>query len=121
VAAILVGVLKCRTQFWKRTTQESFQQSFVEIGSVVSKYVRRFGPSTKMAPTAELSLTWNLWEIHIKIFSSETTGPIAIKLLWNDPKLCPVIPTSNQDGHQAKNGSSLQTISTKKFGQGFPL
>jgi hypothetical protein len=42
------------------------------------KYVRRFGPSTKMAPTAELSLTWNLWEIHIKIFSSETTGPIAI-------------------------------------------
>jgi hypothetical protein len=26
VAAILVGVLKCRTQFWKRTTQESFRQ-----------------------------------------------------------------------------------------------
>ena len=22
------------------------------------KYVRRFGPSTKMAPTAKLSLTW---------------------------------------------------------------
>jgi hypothetical protein len=36
VVAILVGVLKCRTQFWKRTTQESFQQSLVEIGSVVS-------------------------------------------------------------------------------------
>jgi hypothetical protein len=34
VVAILVGVLKCRTQFWKRTTQESFQQSLVEIGSV---------------------------------------------------------------------------------------
>jgi hypothetical protein len=33
VVAILVGVLKCRTQFWKRTTQESFQQSLVEIGS----------------------------------------------------------------------------------------
>jgi hypothetical protein len=38
-------------------------------------------------------------EIHIKIFSSETTGPIATKLWWNDPwvaplpKLCPVIPT----------------------------
>jgi hypothetical protein len=28
VAAILVGVLKCRTLFWKRTTQESFQQIF---------------------------------------------------------------------------------------------
>jgi hypothetical protein len=62
-------------------TQGSFQQSLVEIGSVVSekiffkfhapfflflawhwmvlfqKYVRRFGPLTKMAPTAELSLT----------------------------------------------------------------
>jgi hypothetical protein len=37
VAAILVGVLKCRTQFWKRTSQESFQQSLVEIGSVVSE------------------------------------------------------------------------------------
>jgi hypothetical protein len=37
VVAILVGVLKCRTQFWKRTTHESFQQSLVEIGSVVSE------------------------------------------------------------------------------------
>ena len=36
VVAILVGGLKCRTQFWKGTTQESFQQSLVEIGSVVS-------------------------------------------------------------------------------------
>ena len=37
VVAILVGVLKCRTQFWNRTTQESFQRSLVEIGSVVSE------------------------------------------------------------------------------------
>jgi hypothetical protein len=37
VVAILVEVLKCRTQFWKRTTQESLQQSLVEIGSVVSE------------------------------------------------------------------------------------
>jgi ABC-type uncharacterized transport system permease subunit len=37
VAAILVGVLKCWTQIWKRTTQESFQQSLVEIGSIVSE------------------------------------------------------------------------------------
>jgi hypothetical protein len=37
VAAILVSVLKCQTQFWKRTTQESFQQSLVEIDSVVSE------------------------------------------------------------------------------------
>jgi hypothetical protein len=37
VAAILVCVLKCQTQFWKRTAQESFQQSLVEIGSVGSE------------------------------------------------------------------------------------
>jgi hypothetical protein len=47
VVAILVGVLKCQTQFWKRTTQESFQQSLVEIGSVVSEekifFIRKKG------------------------------------------------------------------------------
>jgi hypothetical protein len=37
VAAILVGGMKCRTQIWKGTTQGSFQQSLVEIGSVVSE------------------------------------------------------------------------------------
>ena len=37
VVAILVGGLKCRTQFWKGTTQRSFQQSLVEIGAVVSE------------------------------------------------------------------------------------
>ena len=37
VAAILVGGLKCWTHFWKGTTQGSFQQNLVEIGSVVSE------------------------------------------------------------------------------------
>ena len=37
VVAILVGGLKCRTQFWKGITQGSFQHSLVEIGSVVSE------------------------------------------------------------------------------------
>ena len=37
MAAILVGGLKYQTQFWKGTTQGSFQQSLVEIGSVVSE------------------------------------------------------------------------------------
>jgi hypothetical protein len=45
---------------------------------------------------------------HILIFSSETTGSIATKLVeWSLggplPKLCAVILTSNQDGRQAKN------------------
>ena len=39
VAAILVGGLKCRTQFWKGTTQGSSQQSLVDIGSVVSEKI----------------------------------------------------------------------------------
>jgi hypothetical protein len=29
--------MKCRTQFWKGTTQGSFQKSLVEIGSVVTE------------------------------------------------------------------------------------
>jgi hypothetical protein len=37
VATILVGGLKWQSQFWKGTTQGSFQQSLVEIGSVVSE------------------------------------------------------------------------------------
>jgi hypothetical protein len=45
------------------------------------------------------------------IFFSETTGPIATNLWCNGPwmapfhlpKMCPVIPTSNQDVRQAKN------------------
>jgi hypothetical protein len=37
LAAILDTGQRWRTQFWKRTTQESFQQSLVEIGSVVSE------------------------------------------------------------------------------------
>jgi hypothetical protein len=38
--------MKCRTQFWKGTTQGSFQQSLVEIGSVVSeeKILLKFHP-----------------------------------------------------------------------------
>jgi hypothetical protein len=36
LAAILVGSRDHRTQFWKGAIQESFQQSLVEIGSVVS-------------------------------------------------------------------------------------
>jgi hypothetical protein len=39
VVAILVEGLKSRTQFWKGTTQGSFQQSLVEIGSVVSEKI----------------------------------------------------------------------------------
>jgi hypothetical protein len=39
VAAILVGGLKCWTQFWNGTTKGSFQQILIEIGSVVSEKI----------------------------------------------------------------------------------
>jgi hypothetical protein len=54
VAAILFGGLKCRTRFWKGTTQGSFQQSLVEIGSVVSEEKILF----KFHPPFFLFLTW---------------------------------------------------------------
>jgi hypothetical protein len=57
VAAILVGGLKCRTQFWKGTTQGSFQQSLVEIGSVVSEENIFFKFHPPIPATAELNLT----------------------------------------------------------------
>ena len=37
VAAISIGSLKCRIQFWKGATHGSSEQSLVEIGSVVSE------------------------------------------------------------------------------------
>jgi hypothetical protein len=39
LAAILVGSRHHWTQFWKGAIQESFQQSLVEIGSVVSEKI----------------------------------------------------------------------------------
>jgi hypothetical protein len=46
MAAILDTGRRWRTQFWKGTTQGSFQQSLVEIGSVVSeeKIFEKFHP-----------------------------------------------------------------------------
>jgi hypothetical protein len=54
VAAIMVEGLKFQTQFWKGTTQGSFQQSLVEIGSVVSEEKIFF----KFHPLFFLFLAW---------------------------------------------------------------
>jgi hypothetical protein len=77
VAAILVGVLKCRTQFWKRTTQESFQQSLVEIGSVVSeeKIFLKFHPPFFLEWRAGLSDTILKWDY-------PRTIPARFGLIW---------------------------------------
>jgi hypothetical protein len=53
-SSILAGGLKCRTQFWKGTTKGSFQQSLVEIGSVVSEVKIFF----KFHPPFFLFLAW---------------------------------------------------------------
>ena len=53
VAAILVGGMKCRTQFWNGTTQGIFQQSLVEIGSIVSEKI-----FFKFHPPFFLFLAW---------------------------------------------------------------
>ena len=54
VVAILVEGMKCRTQFWKGTTQGSSQQSLVEIGAVVSEEKIFF----KFHPPFFLFLAW---------------------------------------------------------------
>ena len=77
-------------------------------GSLPKKYVRRFGPSTKMAPTAELSLTqepmgnshknlllWNqLLNWNQTLIKQSLDGPL--------PKLCLVVPPSDKDGCTAE-------------------
>jgi hypothetical protein len=61
VAAISVGSLKCRIQFWKGTTQGSSEQSLVEIGSVVSEENILF----KFHPPFFLFLAW--WPSWLKV------------------------------------------------------
>ena len=61
VVAILVGGLKCRTQFWKGTTQGSFQQSLFEIGSVISEKI-----FFKFHPPFFLFLAW--WPSWLEIW-----------------------------------------------------
>ena len=72
------------------------------------KYVWRFGPSTKMAPTAELSLAQDpmgnshknilVWNQQLNwnqtLIKQSLDGPL--------PKLCLVVPPSDQDGCTAE-------------------
>jgi hypothetical protein len=55
VVAILVGGLKCQTQFWKGTTQGSLQQSLVEISFVVSEDFFFLSPFPKLCPAVTFS------------------------------------------------------------------
>jgi hypothetical protein len=96
VVAILVGVLKCWTHFWKRTIQESFQQNLVEIGSVVSeeKIFFKFHHPFSILSLHKNLLFRNHWaNCNQTLVEWSLVGPL--------PTMCPVIPTSNQDVHQA--------------------
>jgi hypothetical protein len=75
VAAILIEGPNRRTHFWKRTIQWLFHQNFVPHKNLLLRNHR--------ANCNQSFVEWSL------------DGPL--------PKLCPVIPTSNQDGRQAKN------------------
>jgi hypothetical protein len=97
MAAILDTGRCWRTQFWKGTTQGSFQQSLVEIGSIVSEekiFLISF-PFFLIWWTLNFCLFWPITQIRKKgneikkIFSSETTKPISTKLCWNDPWVVP--------------------------------
>jgi hypothetical protein len=81
-AAILVGGLKCRTHFWKGTTQGSFQQSLVEIGSIVSEEKIFF----KFHPPFFLFLAWwpSWLEVGI-IWKGATQGPFHQSLVAIGP------------------------------------
>ena len=71
MAATLVGGLKCRTQIWKGTTQGSFQQSLVEIGSVVSEE-KIF---LKFHPPFFLFLAWRPSWLEVGITGHDLQGP----------------------------------------------
>jgi hypothetical protein len=101
VAAILVGGMKCRTQIWRGTTQGSFQKSLVEIGSTVSEeiFFQISSPNLTLDPMGNSHknlLLRNHWaNCNKTLVEWSLDGPL--------PNMCQVIPTSNQDGRQAKN------------------
>jgi hypothetical protein len=119
MAAILDTGRRWRTQFGKGTTKGSFQQSLVEIGSVVSEekiffnfislfsifslaailvgsldhrtqfWKGRFGLSIKMAPTTELNLKLDPMGNSHKNLLLRNHWANCTKLLWNDSWMAP--------------------------------
>jgi hypothetical protein len=110
VMAAILDTRPCwRTPFWKGTTQGSFQQSLVEIGSVV--ILRDF------LWALNFCLFWPIMQIrkkggwHLKkIFSSETTEPISTKLCWNDPWVVPF----QKCVHQSRPVSKMAAITKNR-------
>ena len=99
LAHLTFSICSKRTKFWWNSHWMVLFQ----------KCVRRLDPSTKMAPTAEFSLTYDpMGNSHtILLLRNHWANCKQTLVEWSLdgplPKLCPVIPTSNQDGRQAKN------------------
>ena len=107
------------SKWWKRIRIRSFEarskwrygcsKKEGKIHTEVQRIISFFSSPGLKAITFRPSSVVRPSTFHILIFSSETTGPIATKTLveWSLdgplPKLCPVIPTFNQDSRQAKN------------------
>jgi hypothetical protein len=138
VVAILVGERDCQTQIWKRTIQWLFRQSLVLIELLVpdemvfmflseticsirtkcwwnshwmvlfQKYIRWFGPSTKMAPigsyvklSTAVQPSWSEGGTTRHNFGRGPSIDYFIKVWFQLggplPKLCPAFHTSDQD------------------------
>jgi hypothetical protein len=82
MAAILVGVLEFRTQFWKRTTQESLQQSLVEICSGIRPYGKFTYQSSPLKPLGQLQPN----------FGGMVLGWTPLKIVSGDPDFQPRWP-----------------------------
>jgi hypothetical protein len=75
-----------RTQFWKGTTEGSFQQSLVEIGTVVSEERIFFLFHPPFFLICIIGQNRQKFKVHKK-----SGGPLS--------KLCPSAPSCIQDGH----------------------
>jgi hypothetical protein len=104
MVAILDTGRRWRTQFWKVTTQGSFQQSLVEIGSVVSAYFDRLCKLEKGGmKLKKILLLWNYWaNLNQTLLKWSLGGPLS--------KLCPSVPSCIQDGHLGYRKALTNTI-----------
>jgi hypothetical protein len=91
--------MKCRTQFWKGTTQGSFQQNLVEIGSVVSE--EKIKKSSLM-----------------KLLSQSQPNFAEMILVWSSSKMCPAF-SEHRPRWPPQEGGHPRTI-PPKFGCNWP-
>jgi hypothetical protein len=85
VAAILVGGLKFWTYFWKATTQGSFPENLVEIGSVVSEEKIFLNFITLFSSLSLTAILVGSWDHRTQIAKRATQGPFHQSLVAIGP------------------------------------